>query len=330
MKKIKLLYIFLSLIFLFAFTYFGIGMYIAYDILKIDHSCGAHTGSQPNNWSTKLDYSNYPSLTSQKLRRDFDSKKYYINQWQEVYFPSRDKNIQISGWLFNFFENRPIVIVVHGLFPNGKCKPESNLIVSLLIKNKINALSIDLRNYGQSTIVSEYENLGLSEYRDVLGAYDFLKQINFNDDEIGLLGISLGASTVIFAAKNESRIKAIWSESSLAEFKTILHDEISRYGVPHDFGLAVSLSGKILTGIDPTKLSPIYSLTNKQNYFFTHGANDTRIPKHHFELIKTHSLNNNINAEYWLVENAHHVDSMLMYPEEYGRRMKNFFEKNLK
>tara|TARA_B100000029_G_scaffold407425_1_gene408341 strand:+ start:76 stop:1068 length:993 start_codon:yes stop_codon:yes gene_type:complete len=330
MNKIKLFYILLSLISLFTFIYFGIGMYIAYDILKIDHSCGAHTGSQPNNWSTKLDYLNSPSLTSQKLRRDFDSSKYHIDKWQEVDFPSRDKNIQISGWLFNFFKDRPIVIVVHGLYPNGKCKPESNLITSLLIKNKINALSIDLRNYGQSTIVSEYENLGLSEYKDVLGAYDFLKQINFNDDEIGLVGISLGASTVIFAAKNESRIKAIWSESSLAEFKMILQDEISRYGVPHDFGLAVSLSGKFLTGIDPTQLSPIYSLTNKQNYFFTHGENDKRIPKRHFELIKKYSQDNNINADFWLVKNANHVDAMLMHSEEYGLKMKNFFEKNLK
>ena len=85
--------------------------------------------------------------------------------------------IKINGWLFSYFPNRPIVIIVHGLFPNGKCKPESNLIASLLIQQKINALTIDLRNYGQSDTVSKYENLGLRSYNDVLGAFDFLKQI---------------------------------------------------------------------------------------------------------------------------------------------------------
>ena len=73
-----------------------------------------------------------------------------------------------------------------------------------------------MRNYGQSSFVSNYENLGLSEYNDVLGAFDFLQKIGFKKNQIGLHGISLGASTAIFAAEKEPSIKAIWSESSLA------------------------------------------------------------------------------------------------------------------
>ena len=76
------------------------------------------------------------------------------------------------------------------------------------------------------------------------------------------MGISLGASTVILAASYEPEIKAIWSESSLAEFNMILKDEIGRYGFPNIFGPAVSMAGKFLTGIDPTDLNPIYALNN--------------------------------------------------------------------
>ena len=234
---INKLTIFLSFIFLLFVLYFGVGFYLANSILRIDHSCGLHAGSLPNSWSTKNDFENHDSLFSSELRKNFKSSKYHLDYWQEVYFPSREKNIKISGWLFNYHPNRPIVIVVHGLFPNGKCKPESNLIASLLIKNEINVLTIDLRNYGQSTIVSKYENLGLSEYKDVLGAFDFLQEIGFNKNNIGLHGISLGASTVIFAAEKEKNIKAIWSESSLAEFNMILKDEISR-GMTIDIGFA--------------------------------------------------------------------------------------------
>ena len=79
-----------------------------------------------------------------------------------------------------------MLLVVHGIFPNGKCKPESNLIASLLIKQGINALTIDLRNYGQSDIISDYEDLGLRSYNDVLGAYDFLKKIGYDSNKIGL------------------------------------------------------------------------------------------------------------------------------------------------
>ena len=65
------------------------------------------------------------------------------------------------------------------------------------------------------------------------------------------------------------------------------------------------------------------------NYFFTHGEKDQRIYVSHFDLIKNYTKARGFNAEYWLVPNAGHVDSMLMYTEEYGGRMKIFFEKNL-
>jgi dipeptidyl aminopeptidase/acylaminoacyl peptidase len=328
MKK-KLIYT-LCFIFIFIFfSYFSIGFYVANSILKIDPSCGLHEGSLPNTWSAAIDHHEYSTLSRGQLRKNFPSKKYHINEWQSVYFPSRDKNIKINGWLFNHYPNKPIVIVVHGLFPNGKCKPESNLIASLLIKNKINALTIDLRNYGDSSTVGQYENLGLSEYKDVLGALDFLNKYGFKDYQIGLHGISLGGASAIFAAQAESTIKAVWLDSTFAEFKMILKDEIGRYGIPHDFGLAVSTAGKILTGIDPTSLSPAFALSQKTNYFFTHGDRDLRVLTHHFDFFKKYTSSNNIKAHFWLAENSYHVDAMFKYPEKYGMKMKEFFEKNL-
>ena len=182
-----------------------------------------------------------------------------------------------------------------------------------------------MRNYGDSSTVSKYENLGLSEYKDVLGAFDFLNQNGFEKYQIGLLGISLGGTSVIFAAKNESSIKAIWLDSSLAEFKLILKDEMARYNFSHDFAPAVSFAGRILTGIDPTKLSPAFSLTRNQNYFFTHGDSDTRILPHHFSFFQKYVKENRIKANFWLVKNSYHVDAMFKYPDEYGTKMKLFF-----
>ncbi|HJM83382.1 MAG TPA: prolyl oligopeptidase family serine peptidase [Nitrospinota bacterium] len=325
----KFYFPFVGLLLFIVIVYFCVGFYLAHTILRIDHSCGDHEGSLPNTWSAQKGYQKYKIEAKSKLRKNFDSARYHLDKWEEVFFPSRDDDIQISGWLFNYHPNKPIVIVVHGIFPNGKCKWESNLVASLLINNGINALTIDLRNYGQSSIVSEYENLGLSEYRDVLGAFDFLTKRGFSKDKIGIHGIALGATSAIFAAKEEPSIKAIWSESSLAEFRMILKDEIYRYNFPHDFAPAVSFAGRILTGIDPTKLSPAYSLSNKQNYFFTHGAKDQRVPPHHFYFLKQYASNNHIKANFWLVKDAYHVDAMLMYPTEYGLKMKAFFERHL-
>jgi len=326
----KLFFIVSTLIIIFGIIYLGIGFYLAQTILKNDHSCGAHEGSFPNTWSTKKDYQDYKNIERAALRKNFDESLYYLDQWEDVYFPSRDGKIKINGWLFNYFYNKPIIIVVHGIFPNGKCKYESSLIASLLIQNGLNALTIDLRNYGQSSIISSYDNLGATEYQDVLGAFDFLQTIGYLKNQIGLMGISLGGSSVIYAAANDSNIKAIWIDSAYAEFNMALSDEIGRYGFPNIFGPALSLAGKLLTGINVIALSPAYSLKqNDQHYYFTHGENDERVYVSHFYFFKQNVLSSNISAEFWLVPNTYHVDAMLKHPREYGVRMKNFFNKYL-
>ncbi len=320
----------LSLFILIVIFYYAVGFYVAYQILKIDHSCGLHEGSLPNNWSTSIDAHQYNSISQRQLRQEFQSENYYLENWQDVFFVSRDKDIKINGWLFNYFTNRPIIIVTHGISPNGKCKSESNLIASLLISKKFNVLTIDLRNYGQSDRTSSYDDLGLRSYKDILGAFDFLKKIGFKSNKIGLHGISLGASTSIFAANEEPDILAIWSDSPIAEFNMALQDEISRYGLSIEFGPAVSLAGRILTGIDPTLLSPALKLTLKQHYFFTHGDSDNRVLTRHFNYFKKYSLENKINADFWLVNEADHVDAMLKYPEVYANKMELFFNSKLK
>ena len=329
MKK-KILIILSSIISLGFIVYGVAGFYVAYSILKIDHTCGWHENSKPNSWSTKIDAHEYSNLSRSRLRESFPTSEYHLEEWQNVYFPSREKDIKLNGWLFNYYPDRPIVIVVHGIYPNGKCKPESNLIASLLVKERINALTIDLRNYGQSDNVSNYEDLGLRSYNDVLGAFDFLKKIGFESSSIGLHGISLGAVPVIFAANKEKDINAIWADSSLAEFSMVLQDEIARYGLSIEFGPAVSFFGKLLSGVDPIHLNPAKKLTNDQNYFFTHGDKDQRMLVRHYLYFKKYAEENKIKSEFWLAENSYHVDGMFKYPDLYAAKMRDFFETNLK
>ena len=68
---------------------------------------------------------------------------------------------------------------------------------------------------------------------------------------------------------------------------------------------------------------------NDQHYYFTHGEKDERVYVRHFHYFKEYVLSNNINAEFWLVPDTYHVAAMLKYPQEYGLRMKNFFQKHL-
>ncbi len=69
-----------------------------------------------------MHYSDIKNKKRINLRQNFHYIKYQLTKWENVNFSSRDPNIKISGWLFNYPNDKPIVIVVHGLFPNGKCK----------------------------------------------------------------------------------------------------------------------------------------------------------------------------------------------------------------
>ena len=109
-----------------------------------------------------------------------------------------------------------------------------------------------------------------------------------------------------------------------------LTDEIARYGLSIEFGPAVSFAGKVLTGIDPTLLSPALKLSKTQSYFFTHGDNDTRVLTRHFKYYEEYTAKNKINAKFWLAKDSNHVDSMIKYPDEYAEKMELFFNSNLK
>ena len=98
----KLLLILLPSIIFFGFIIYGAaGFYVAYSILKIDHTCGWHENSKPNSWSTKIDAHEYSNLSRSRLRDNFPASQYYLEEWQNVYFTSREKGIKLNGWLFN-------------------------------------------------------------------------------------------------------------------------------------------------------------------------------------------------------------------------------------
>ena len=84
MKK-KILISLFSLILFGFIIYILVGFYVAYSILKIDHTCGLHENSKPNSWSTKLDAHEYTNLSRSRLRDTFPSKEYHLQDWQNVW-----------------------------------------------------------------------------------------------------------------------------------------------------------------------------------------------------------------------------------------------------
>ena len=163
-----------------------------------------------------------------------DTTPYLLPRPTDVSFPARDDpgiTIAASWYPAPGGLDAPTVIRVHG-FEGCRMGPNDLLTTGMLHRNGIAVLSIDLRDHGDSTKEDWRFAGGTDEYRDVEGAWDWLRGQGVPEARIGIVGFSLGAATTMIAFGQEPRIAAIWADSSYGDVGTALRDELSRNGFP--------------------------------------------------------------------------------------------------
>lgn len=142
-----------------------------------------------------------------------------------VTLPSRDGNELSAWWAGGYGTGAPAVVLVHGW---NACKQHPNVLMpaNMLYRRGVNVLLLDLRNQGASAAVAntaagESEpsvlTMGITEYNDVLGAWDWLRAAGWAEGSIGLFGVSLGGASVLKAMGQEPRVAAAWLDSTLCD-----------------------------------------------------------------------------------------------------------------
>ena len=86
----------------------------------------------------------------------------------------------------------------------------------------------DFRGHGQSE--GDHIAYGWQEKYDVLGAVDFLKGKGFQPAEIGAMGWSLGAASLIMAMGQSPDIRAGISDSAYGDFSRVVKGRLSWLG----------------------------------------------------------------------------------------------------
>ena len=256
-----------------------------------------------------------------------DSTPYLMPSYEDVSFPSRDDpDVKISGWWIPGAPDAPAVIQVHGL--NGCKRAPGNLLeAGMLHRLGYSVLLVDLRNEGESTITNGRFAGGVIEYRDVLGAWDWIQSARgVPASRIGLAGMSMGAATSLIAAGQEPGVAAVWEDSSFADINVAISDEVARNGFPRFLAPAATFVGR-LAGLDITSLGPLDAAAklNGRPVAVVHGTADTRMPvKHAYWLID--ALEAHGGRPYvWLMDGVEHTQANVTYPDEYQRRLGEFF-----
>lgn len=266
-------------------------------------------------------------------REPVDTTPYLMGSYEEVTFPSRDANITISGWYVPSQNeaDAPAVVVVHGL---RGCKRGADVLLPAGMLNHagFNVLLIDMRDHGDSTVEDGRYAGGTEEYRDVLGAWDWLiAEKGIPAERIGLFGESLGAATVMIAAGEEPRVAAVWEDSGFADINDAIVAELSRNGYPTFLASSASAMSQVIAGDNITAFSPLNAMAklNGRPIFITHGDADTRLSVQYATDLAEAVRAAGGEVEPWIVVGSAHVGAMFDHPEEYEERLVAFFRDSL-
>jgi hypothetical protein len=258
-----------------------------------------------------------------------DTTPYLMPAPVEVTFPSRDAEVDISGWWVPADDpSAPAVVIVHG---HTACKRDHDVLLpaGMLHRNGFSVLLIDLRDHGDSTDEDGRYAGGTEEYRDVLGAWDWLRsEQGLPADGIGLLGISLGAATALIASGEEPAVAATWEDSSYADIGVAIKAELARNGYPgflEEGGIAMA---RLLSGDDLRSRSPLEAVRKMtgRHLYITHGTADERLSVDYGRTLSSEAEAAGVDVETWIVPGAGHTKAMGLVPDEYESRLVGFFE----
>lgn len=248
------------------------------------------------------------------------------NSYKTVTFPSRQQGVTLHGWFIPAPNSNKTIIFSHG-FHNNRVQSDVPVlnIATILTKSGYNVLMFDFRCNGESE--GNFTSFGLYEKEDLMGAVDYVKNLDQAGEHVGIIGYSMGAATALLAAAEDSRVEAVIADSPFADLTEYLNENLSVWtrlpSIPFN-RIILAVIPKMLK-IDPMKVSPVKVVTNiGVPVLYIHGTADKDIPTSNSQLLYQASPE---NKNLWVVDGATHIGSYRKQPEEYKRQILLFFAK---
>jgi dipeptidyl aminopeptidase/acylaminoacyl peptidase len=267
----------------------------------------------------------------------------YDLAYEEIRYPARNDGTQIAAWYIPSGENEKVIILVHGR-DNSRTNGFCDGFVAFandLHKAGFSVMMIDLRGHGESSDSRFY--FGIKEYQDILGAVDWLEAHEYQPGKIGVLGYSLGAASVVYAAAEGEDIGAIWIDSAYADVKSVIEGSwVSESGLPQVFLYSAEGMIRLLYGYNVTTSRPIDQIgeIKPRPIFIAHCKEDNMIPISHMDELQSAAQ----NTQTWVITNCdqhtqgldlvpenlnNHAIGYSLQPEVYTQKVIQFFSESL-
>jgi dipeptidyl aminopeptidase/acylaminoacyl peptidase len=267
----------------------------------------------------------------------------YNLEYEEIRYPARNDGPEIAAWYIPSDQKEKAIILVHGRDnsrTNGFCDGFVTF-ANDLHKAGFSVMMIDLRGHGESADSRFY--FGVKEYQDILGAVDWLETHGYQPGKIGVLGYSLGAGSVVYAAAEEGDIGAIWIDSAYADVKSVIERSwVSESGLPMVFLYSTEGMIRLLYGYNVTSSRPIDQISkiSPRPIFLAHCKEDNMIPISHMDELLTVAQ----STHTWVIDNCdqqsqgldlvpenlnNHAIGYSLQPEVYTQKVIQFFSESL-
>jgi len=242
--------------------------------------------------------------------------------------------VRLSGWIATG-ESDKAVILLHGYTGDRTTMlPQANM----LFEAGFTVLLFDFRHRGESE--GEFVSFGYYEKQDVAAAVNLLEELGETMRQsgrpgisaIGLIGLSNGGATsILFAAENPGRIKALVIEDTFKSLDSAVSQSFTHFvGLPaFPFAPITVWFSELRTGLNRTNVIPENAIANIINtpVLIIHGLEDKTISFKDGEAIY---LKANQPKDLWLVPKAEHGGAFEIAEDEYRSRVVTFFSENLK
>jgi pimeloyl-ACP methyl ester carboxylesterase len=244
--------------------------------------------------------------------------------FEDIAFPAAD-GLTLRGWWIPGSDAERAIIMLHG--QAGSMDPDVQYVPALH-EAGFNVLMFDFRAHGRSD--GRISTIGYLEQRDVLGAVAFVYARGIA--RIGLFGFSMGARVALLAAPLCPGVKAVVADGGPPRMLPAIAVRLQEMGLPEE--LARPLAWLTLAGTslrvraNLLRYEPLYlaGRVAPRPVLFIHGGRDPYIPAAEFAALVAAA---GPGAEVWRVPEAGHRTTDEVYPDEYRRRVVDFFQRHL-
>ena len=251
--------------------------------------------------------------TPESLGIPFESVKFYATD-----------GIPLDGWILRAEPERPWLILCHGL---GTNRSDLLMLAARLHTARFNLLLFDFRGHGTSG--GRGTSFGWLEQRDLEGALAFLgAHAGVPARPYGVYGVSMGGAVAIMTAARDERIGAVAVESPYTNLQESLqrHMQLFYPMIPRQpFGWFMLATYRLRFGVWPDSVAPVHSAAalSPRPLLLIQAEQDVRMPLAEARRILDAAGE---PKALWIVKGGGHLEAFGLQPEEYGQRLKTFFE----